>query len=436
MNEHDSERMAAVLHRMGYSVSDRLEGADLALVNTCSIRQKAEEKAYSLLGRIAQQKKKQPDMLVVVTGCLAQQEGERLFSRFASVNLIIGPRCIYKLSDLLLQTGANKRVVSTDLDTVPECPPDLFQGERRLKAFVSIMSGCNNFCSYCIVPYVRGREFSRRSEEILKEVEGLVEQGVREITLIGQNVNSYALSSKGEQAFAELVRKVDEIEGLERLRFTTSHPKDISDELISCFGTVRSLCEHIHLPVQSGSDRILKKMNRKYTRSEYLDKIGKLKEACAEVSITTDIMVGFPGETDSDYQATLDLIKEVKYAGAFAFKYSDRPPAKSVSYKDKLPDEVKQERLSGVLALQKELRFKRNQTFAKKTVEVLVEGQSKSCSEQWMGRTRTNDIVNFTGEQDIMGKLIAVRIEKACLHSLKGSLSQHGNTGGCLCLKK
>lgn len=424
MNEHDSERMAGILSAIGYQITEELYQADLALVNTCSIRQKAEEKAYSLLGRIADYKKQRPDLVMVVTGCLAQQEGERFFRRFPSLNLVVGPRCIYRLADLLQETDhrVNHRIACTDLNVECDCSPHIQLGQNKVKAYVSIMTGCNNFCSYCIVPYVRGREFSRENGHILKEAKGLVEQGVREITLIGQNVNSYGLSLGDEMNFSDLVKQVDGVKGLERLRFTTSHPKDISDELIACFESVKSLCEHIHLPVQSGSDRILGQMNRRYTRDEYLDRVAKLKKTCSSIAITTDIIVGFPGETDSDHEATLDLMKEVGFAGSFAFKYSDRPPARSVLFKNKVTEKVKQERLENVLELQKELTCSRNESMIGKTVDVLVEGRSKNSRQEWMGRTRTNEVVNFSGEQDLLGALLKVKLEKACLHSLRGSL--------------
>lgn len=426
MNEHDSAQMAGILSGMAYNMTEDLSVADLVLVNTCSIRQKAEAKAYSLLGRLKKFKEKRPDLKIVVTGCVAQQEGQRLFQRVPYLNLVIGPRGIPRLSELLAETEkSGERIAYTELTPSAECPDALpWSGRgKTVSAYVSIMTGCNNFCSYCIVPYVRGREFSRRREDILREVNGLVEQGVKEITLLGQNVNSYGLHGEAGCSFADLVRRIGQIEGLERLRFTTSHPKDISNDLIDCFGSVKPLCKHIHLPVQSGSDRMLKKMNRKYTREEYLEKVAKLRQVCPDVGLTTDFIVGFPGESESDFEDTLDMMRRIGFAGAFAFKYSDRSPARAVAFKDKVSESLKQERLSRLLALQKEMTYNRNKSMVGRKLEVLVEGYSKNSLREWMGRTSTNEVVNFSGDGGLLAKAVMVRIEKACLHSLKGSLA-------------
>jgi len=426
MNEHDSEQMAGILSNMAYEAAEDPAGADLVLVNTCCIRQKAEEKAYSFLGRLRKIKKKNPDLMVIVAGCLAQQEGGRLFKKSPGINLVIGPQGIHRLPELIREAEKNvRRITYTELGASYEFPgyARSLNGKRAVTAYVSIMTGCNNFCSYCIVPYVRGREISRRSEKILKEIRGLVEQGVKEITLLGQNVNSYGLHGDGGCAFADLVRKIGEVDGLERLRFTTSHPKDISDNLIGCFGSIKSLCEHIHLPMQSGSDRILKRMNRKYTRDDYLEKVAKLRRFCPDINITTDLIAGFPGETEADFEDTLDIMRQVRFAGAFAFKYSDRPPAKAATFDNKLPEPVKQERLSRLLALQKEITYNCNKSMVGKQAEVLVEGYSKSSYREWMGRARTNEVVNFSGDGDLPGKVVIVAVEKACLHSLKGRLA-------------
>lgn len=427
MNEHDSEYMSAVLCNMGYALTEDLAKADLVLVNTCSIRQKAEQKAYSLLGRLRKYKKSRPHLMTIVAGCLAQQEGERLFHRAPHVDLVIGPRGDYRLAELLRKAeNSKRRIAYTALSDGYECYSPSSPTHRKIKSYVNIMTGCNNFCSYCIVPYVRGREISRKSSDVLKEIECLVEQGVKEITLLGQNVNSYGLGLDEDCSFAELATRIDKIEGLERLRFTTSHPKDLSDELIGCFGELRSLCPHIHLPVQSGSDRILKMMNRKYTRDDYLERVSKLRRISPGISLTTDIIVGFPGESETDFEDTLKIMEKVRFAGSFAFKYSDRPPARAASFKEKLPDEIAQERLSAVLALQKELTYDLHKSMVGNTVEVLIEDYSRNSRRELMGRTRTGDIVNVVGGTDALGKTLRVKIEKACLHSLKGTLCENG----------
>ncbi|MFH1146789.1 MAG: tRNA (N6-isopentenyl adenosine(37)-C2)-methylthiotransferase MiaB [Pseudomonadota bacterium] len=423
MNEHDSEYMSAALCNMGYGLTQDLAEADLVLVNTCSIRQKAEEKAYSLLGRLKKYKEIRPHLMTIVASCLAQQEGKKLFHRVPHLNLVIGTRGVYRLPELLVRAeNTARKIAYTALSDGYECYSPSLPGCRKIKSYVNIMTGCNNFCSYCIVPYVRGREISRKSSDVLKEIECLVEQGVKEITLLGQNVNSYGKGLDKECSFAELVRRIDSIEGMERLRFTTSHPKDLSDELSGCFGELKSLCPHIHLPVQSGSDKILKMMNRKYTRDDYLERVSKLRRVSPGITLTTDIIVGFPGESENDFEDTLKTMEEVRFAGAFAFKYSDRPPAKAASFKEKLPDEIKRERLSAVLALQEKLTYNLHESMVGKTVEVLIEGYSKNSRREWMGRTRTGEVVNITGGTDALGKTLRVRIEKACPHSLKGTL--------------
>ncbi len=428
MNERDSEIMAQKLREADYITITDPAKADLVVVNTCSIREKAEQKAYSLLGRLKRMKVKRPEMVIAVAGCVAQQDGERMLERMPFVDIVVGPQRIYQLP-LLVDSVRLKRKpeVSTELSSDFSIPSFLTTIDENCsyKKFVTIMQGCNNFCTYCIVPYTRGREISRPMEDILAEISSLVEQGVKEVTLLGQNVNSYGQSLvNGQQhTFPELLRAVSEIPGLERLRFTTSHPKDLSEELMQCFAEIDSLCPHFHLPVQSGSDRILKRMNRKYTIKSYLEKVDGLRRYRPDIAITTDIIVGFPGETGDDFEATMDLIETVRYHGAFSFKYSDRPNTKSSQFPDKVPDDVKSERLTRLQARQEEISLEKNEEDVGKRFSVMVEGESKNAAGQWSGRTDTNQIVNFDCDSQLHpGQMLDVLIEAACKNSLRGKL--------------
>ncbi len=429
MNEYDSERMLALL-RDEYIPCTDLKEADLIIVNTCSVRKKAEEKVYSLVGRLKHLKREHKTVIIAVTGCVAQQEGKNLLKRLPHVDLILGPQAIYRIREHLKTVIAGEGpVVDVSLEKDFQQPlifPEL-DGTRPVKAFVTIMQGCDNFCSYCVVPYTRGREISRPPEEILAEVEYLVSKGVREVTLLGQNVNSYGRKEKGFPKFSELLREVASINGLWRIRFTTSHPKDLTEDLMRCFVEVPEVCEHLHLPVQSGSDRILKLMHRRYTRAEYLEKINKLKNICPEIALTTDIIVGFPGESEEDFEKTLSLLEEVRYAEIFSFKYSDRPFARSSSFEGKLPEEIKKARLFRVHELQKRITQEINESFIGKEVEVLVEGYSPTNPRLWTGRTRTNHVVNFEGPKGLKGSLVYVLIEGTGHHSLRGRFKRMVN---------
>jgi tRNA-2-methylthio-N6-dimethylallyladenosine synthase len=298
---------------------------------------------------------------------------------------------------------------------LPEAFPDL-------KASVNIMQGCNNYCAYCVVPYVRGPEESRPSQEIFYEVKSLAARGVKEILLLGQNVNSYGLSRAGEISFPQLLSELQKVSGLERIRFTTSHPKDFSPELVACFGRMAKLCEHIHLPVQAGSNRLLKRMNRGYTREDYLEKIAQLRVQCPDIAITSDIIVGFPGETEADFEETMALIRTVQYDALFSFKYSDRPMTRARHFPEKIEDEEKGRRLKILQAYQNKVTLSKNKRLEGSIQQVMVEGPSKKSSQEWMGRTRTNKIINFPGPSGLMGKTVQVRLEKAHVHSSKGRL--------------
>jgi tRNA-2-methylthio-N6-dimethylallyladenosine synthase len=426
MNERDSQTMAQLLVSCDYRITDRMDQADLILVNTCSIRQKAEEKTYSLLGRLKRLKNKKPGLVIGVGGCVAQQEGERLLERVPHLDLVFGTRRIHRVPALIEEVERSKtRLSCIDMDR-----EDLFPGSPSLnprvtktfKASVTIMQGCNNYCAYCVVPFVRGPEESRPSGEILAEVRSLTAKGVKEILLLGQNVNSYGCHRENEISFARLLHDLEKTPGLERIRFTTSHPRDISGELIECFGQISNLCEHIHLPVQAGSNRILKRMNRHYDRETYLWKVSELKKRCPHIAITSDIIVGFPGETTADFEETMDLIKTVQYDDLYSFKYSDRPRTPARNFSEKVEEDEKGRRLIALQAYQKKITLLKNQRLEGEILEILVEGISKKSSREWMGRTRTNKIVNFSGPPDLMGQVVSVRIEKASMHSLRGRL--------------
>ena len=446
MNVYDSEQIAGVLEPLRYKVTPNPEQADLIIVNTCAIREKAQQKAFSFLGRLAEFKRKNPDLIIGIGGCVAQQEGKKILRQVPHIDLVFGTHAISRLPHIIKQIELKKfRVVDVEMSgKIDEFepiinPPDVSKASR----FVTIMQGCDNYCTYCVVPFVRGKETSRNPENIIKEIKCLVDSGVREVTLLGQNVNSYGKKER-MCSFAELLAVINEIKGLQRIRFTTSHPKDLSSDLVWSFNNLAKLCRHIHLPVQSGSNRILKRMNRKYTRELYLEKVAELKKICPDIAITSDIIVGFPGETDSDFNETLDLIKKVEYDGLYAFMYSDRPNATAAQFTGKISNPEKKVRLQVLLDLQKEYTVKKNQAIVGSTELILVEGFSKKqknikdpgkCNDiQWTGRTSTNKIVNFIqggnnigryknrSQQIATGNMLNLVIEKAFLHSLWGKL--------------
>ncbi len=435
MNERDSEIMEQMLAQEGYVPAASPEGADVVLINTCSIREKAEQKVFSLLGQLREEKARNPSLLLGVTGCVAQQEGERIRERMPHVDLIVGTQQIYQLPEMLarLTQGMTTRETATDLEGSFAIPP--FQkllintppspAPHSFRRFVTIMQGCNNYCSYCVVPGTRGREISRPVADIIEEVEILVSQGVKEITLLGQNVNSYGKTNKvadTEVDFPQLLRQVALVNGLRRLRFTTSHPKDLSEALMRCFAEIDILCPHFHLPVQSGSNAVLQRMNRKYTVENYLEKVASLRRLCPDIALATDIIVGFPGETEADFQATMDLLQTVRFHGSFSFKYSDRPHTRSAEFSDKIPEEVKARRLMEFQSLQDSISLERNSESIGREVEVMVESGE---GNRLRGRTPANQIVHFTAAPAsslIPGTLARVQIDHAGKHSLKGTL--------------
>ena len=450
MNVYDSEHMAMNLASLGYTPALSSEDADLIIVNTCSVRDKAEQKAFSILGRLEGLKRRRPGLIVGVAGCVAQQEGERIFTRAPHVDIVIGTRAVERLPAHVLKVAAERcRVVDLELTSGLESPDEALPaaGGPGVSRFVTIMRGCDNFCSYCVVPHVRGREVSRPPESIVQEITALVAAGKREVTLLGQNVNSYG-TKEGLCSFPELLARVSAVDGLLRIRFTTSHPKDLTRNLMESFARIEKLCPHIHLPVQSGSNRLLERMNRKYTREHYLDNVFKLRDTCPEIAITSDMIVGFPGETDADFEDTLDLVRNVEFDGLFAFMYSDRPHAPAARLSEKVPAHLKRERLHALLQLQETFTYKKNAALVGSVQEILAEGASRkqaagSAAErsavQWTGRTPGNKIVNFHvggGSANFAtasaGTLVRVRIEKALAHSLRGAPENAGPAAGGL----
>jgi len=434
MNERDSEIIEQLLAQEGYVSTDTAAGADVILINTCSIREKAEQKVFSLLGYLREEKKRNPNLLLGVTGCVAQQEGEQIRERMPHVDLVVGTQQIYRLPEMLerLRHKTTVQEFATDLDASFEIPPfqKLLQNApvspspHNYKRFVTIMQGCNNFCSYCVVPGTRGREISRPLHDIIEEVEILASQGVREITLLGQNVNSYGQTNAVADipvSFPQLLRQVAAVSGLKRLRFTTSHPKDLTDDLMRCFAELEILCPHFHLPVQSGSNAVLQRMNRKYTVEQYLEKVDSLRRYRPDIALATDIIVGFPGETDADFQATMDLLNQVRFHGSFSFKYSDRPHTRSAEFIDKIPEEVKGQRLMTFQSRQDEISLERNSETLGTTIEVMVEGISESAVK---GRTGANQVVHMGLSSTSLnpGDLVMARIDHAGKHSLKGTI--------------
>lgn len=426
MNENDSERILGLLQNIRYIRTNEPASADLIILNTCSIRDKAEQKVYSALGRFRELKEERPGLIVGVAGCVAQQEGQKLLKRAPYLDLVFGPHNIHRLPELIGEISEKKaRLVAVEQSaSIDENEYGLVSASGD-KAFVSIMRGCDNFCAYCIVPYTRGREVSRESGDIIDEVTRLAEGGVKELMLLGQNVNSYGAGA--DVSFPELLRLVARVDGIRRVRFITSHPKDISEELIYLFAEVRKLARHMHLPVQSGSDRVLKEMGRGYTASEYAAKVKLLKRLYPEMAVTTDIIVGFPGETEDEFEETMALIRALRFENVFSFMYSPRPLTRAASFEGQLPLEVRSERLQGLQETQREISLERNLELVGRRVEVLVEGTSKSDESEFSGRTSCNRIVNFPFDGVAEpGAIIEVVITGAYPNSLRGEVPRQG----------
>jgi len=424
MNEHDSERMTGILEEQGCMLSSGAEHADMVILNTCSIREKAEQKFYSELGRLKKLKDERPGLKIAVAGCIAQQEGAKILSRAPYVDMVFGPSDLSRLPEMIEKKRSWSAPV-IDIAGDPEYHRKRIPTIRtdRLKAWVSIMYGCDNFCTYCVVPYLRGRERSRLPLDIVGEVRELARNGYKEVTLLGQNVNSYGKGLEGDADFPSLLRLINNVPDIERIRFVTSHPRDLSDDLISALCDLPKVCESLHLPVQSGSDDILHAMNRRYTREEYLDKVKRLRKAVPHITLTTDIIVGFPGEQERDFEMTKGLLEEVQYDGIFAFKYSKRPGTSALKLNDHLPDDIKEKRLAQVLDLQTKMTSRSNEKLINSVQEVLVDGLSKKGGTL-SGRTRGNKAVNIDAPATLIGSLVQVKITAAGMNSLTGQLCE------------
>jgi len=424
MNEHDSEKLHAMLKNMGYEISPFRDGVDLIIFNTCCVRENAELKVYGNLGQLKKAKRKNPDMVIAVCGCMMQQSHvvDEIKRKYSHVDVVFGTHNLHNFPTLLNESYDQKNILVEVWDHEGEVVEGL-EADRKygLKAFVNVMYGCNNFCTYCIVPYTRGRERSREPQAVIDEVKELVANGAKEITLLGQNVNSYGKTLEEDIDFADLIRRVNTIKGLERIRFMTSHPKDISDRLIDAITECEHVCEHVHLPVQAGSNSLLKRMNRKYTKEHYLTIIDKLKSKMPNVTLSTDMIVGFPGETDEEFAETMELIKKVEYDSAFTFIYSVRKGTPAAEMDNQVDEAVKSERFNVMLSEINRIIKEKNVTMIGQTLEVLVENQSLK-SEGVMGRTRGHHTVNLNGDASLIGQLVMVKITEARGHSLVGEL--------------
>jgi tRNA-2-methylthio-N6-dimethylallyladenosine synthase len=419
MNEHDSERLAGMLESEGYAKAEGPETADVVLFNTCCIREKADTRLYGNLGHVKSIKDTRPDMKIVVGGCLAQKDRSTIQQRAPYVDVVLGTHNLASLPRLLRESDEGPAFeILEQTETFPSALPA--RRNSPWHAWVSISIGCNNSCTFCIVPAVRGKEISRRLGDIVGEVENLVADGVVEVTLLGQNVNSYGRDLDGTPMFSKLLRELDNVPGLERVRFTSPHPKDFRDDTIEAMASSRVVCEHIHLPVQSGSDTVLKRMKRAYSRERYLDKVRKVRAAIPDVAITTDIIVGFPGETEAEFQDTLSLVSEARYDGAFTFQYSPRPMTEAAEHNGHLPKEVVQERYDRLTALQDAITYEHNERMVGRTEQLLVEGSSKKDPAKLTGRTRTNKLVHFVGDGSDPGSFQTVEITAARPHFLEG----------------
>jgi tRNA-2-methylthio-N6-dimethylallyladenosine synthase len=424
MNVYDSEVLKGILSQKGYSTTSKPEEANLIIVNTCSVREHAETRAIGRLNELSRYKLENPEVKLAVIGCMAQRLGEKFLKEVPSLDFVLGTEELFKLPDYLEKKGKNPTVALSfsELKNIDSLP----QRKNKFSSFVAISRGCKNFCSYCIVPYVRGSEKNRKLSEIIKEVQCLAESGCKEVTLIGQNVNSYKDNGCD---FADLLKEVSKID-IQRIRFMTSHPKDLSQKLIVAMSNLEKVCEHLHLPLQSGSDRILKKMNRKYSSSDYLRLVDSVRGKVDNLSLTTDLIVGFPGEKEEDFQKTLEIVQRIEFDSAFMFKYSPREGTTAFLLKDDVPNEVKLERLQTLIELQKTISQKKNKKLIGRTEEVLIDGKSKRDKASWKGKGRSNKTVIIPkgkNENNLLGEIVKVKITGADSFTLFGQIE--GNVG-------
>ena len=426
MNEHDSEKIAWLLQKMGYKIVDNIDDSDFVIVNTCSVRHSAEDKVYGQLGNLKHLKNNSnKDLKLAVCGCMMQRKESREYvvDKFDNVDIIFGTNNIWRLPELIYKNSLDNKI-AIDIDENISNNDDLLGADRlyKFKSYVNIMYGCNNFCTFCIVPYTRGRENSREKEDILREIKELAENGCKEVTLLGQNVNSYGKNLSNKTSFADLLYAINDIDGIERIRFMTSHPKDISDELIYAYKDLDKLSNFLHLPVQSGSTRLLKEMNRKYSKEDYLKLIDKIKTINPDIALSTDLMIGFPGETEEDFEETLDLCKKVEYDTSFTFIYSKREGTIAARSKDQVPDKIKHERFQKLLDVLYPIQLKKNESLINTNQKVLVEGLSKTRNDILTGRTESFKTVNFKGDPKYIGEIVNVNITSANTFSLNGDL--------------
>ncbi len=425
MNEHDSEKIAGILNSIGYEESDNDKNSDLIIFNTCLVRENAELKFFGKLGAVKELKRNRPDMLIAVCGCMMQNDEirQKVLNKYRFVDIIFGTNTIQELPELIynVEVNQNKSVEIIDnSELIYENMPK--QRKFNYKALVNITYGCNNFCTYCIVPYVRGREKSREPQEIINEVKLLAEDGCKEITLLGQNVNSYGTTFEEKFTFSDLLYELNKIDGIERIRFMTSHPKDLSDDLITAIKKLKKVCNHVHLPVQAGSNNVLKSMNRKYTKEHYLTLVEKLRKEIPDVAITTDIIVGFPGETEEDFLETIDLVEKSEYDSAFTFLYSVREGTIAAKMENQITEDVKHDRFDRLLKVLYPIGLKKNESCIGKTYSVLVESVSKNADEYLTGRTEHFRLVHFKGDKSLLGQIVNVKINSAKTFHMEGEL--------------
>ena len=431
LNENDSEKISGMIEEMGYTRTDKIEEADLIAFNTCCVRENAEDRLFGKLGEVKKYKEEK-GTIIAIGGCMMQEKHmvEKLKKSYPFFDIVFGPHTLYKFPEDVYNTLTTRKRIEDILDIDGEIIEGLpIRRDDKIKASVAIMNGCNNFCTYCIVPYVRGRERSRKAEDIIKEIEGLAKQGYKEITLLGQNVNSYMRveREKGEDvgqidSFAKLLKKVNEIPGIERIRFISPHPKDFTDDVIEAIRDCDKVCKIIHLPLQSGSSKILKDMNRKYTKEQYLQLVDKMKNKIPNVAFSTDIIVGFPGETEEDFEDTLDLVEKVCFEQVFMFIYSRRVGTPADKMENQVPEEIKHERFNRLKELVESQIELNNKKFVGTKQKVLVEGKSKTNENMLTGRTDTNKVVNFEGPDELIGKMVDLKIASEHMWYLKGEI--------------